>query len=246
MRRTASAVVLLVATVATTLPACTWEGPGTQPLVSALLALMPKRVQDVPPEFREGLAQGKRPGVFDPNCYFAVLSHLSMQEGYSLDWVYAYDGTSGEPMLCAVRSGERPAAEVMGYTAARACANALEHVMVDGTEAAYTELVILQTVGVQFYLLGDAVGRGILPIYEKAWLDSAVKCLDFMGGDPQRLLQLSPADREPQVVLDAERAEVSVFRYRAGEGLSRLTYVYERQFPHRLVGSGSEVVVSYQ
>ena len=36
---------------------------------------------------------------FDPNRYFEVFNRLSMEPGYTLDYVYTYDGMGGYPTL---------------------------------------------------------------------------------------------------------------------------------------------------
>jgi hypothetical protein len=242
MRRRASVIALLAGIACAQLPACTFEGPSGQPTIRELIALMPKYA------VAQRLAEGKRPGAFDPNCYFAVLRHLSMEEGYVLDWVYAYDGVSGQPMLYARRSDESPAEDILDFKTARGYYNVLEHIIVDGTDAGYTELVILQTIGARFYLVGRAEqDQPPLPYCESGLLDSVVKCLGYMGSDTHRFLELPLADREPGVVLDDQHAQVWVFSYdyRAGR-LLRLTYVFERHFPHTLVDSTSEIVVSHR
>lgn len=36
---------------------------------------------------------------FDPNTYFSVLTHLSMKNGFVLDYVYRYHSFGAEPWL---------------------------------------------------------------------------------------------------------------------------------------------------
>ena len=44
---------------------------------------------------------------FDINRYFTVLTHLVLEDGYVLDYVYFAPGGDGAPYLYARREGER-------------------------------------------------------------------------------------------------------------------------------------------
>ncbi len=52
-------------------------------------------------------ALARRPKEFDPNAHFGVLKHLSMADGYVLDFVYFYDG-DGRPFLYARPASSEP------------------------------------------------------------------------------------------------------------------------------------------
>ena len=67
-------------------------------LVSAVADL---QAGDVPEQlFNTGLKDGSE---LDVNQYFSVLPHLSMQEGYTLDYVYQNDGMAGIHCCMCVR-----------------------------------------------------------------------------------------------------------------------------------------------
>jgi hypothetical protein len=61
-----------------------------------------------PSDFEQRLSEGRKPGDFDPNRFFSVLSQIHMEPGYCLDYVYACSGGQGgyifggEPFLYAV------------------------------------------------------------------------------------------------------------------------------------------------
>ena len=71
--------------------ALTWY----QQVASQFLAILPDEVPSnlIP---ADGLKNGKE---FDVNTIFTILTHISMQEGYVLDYVYLSDGTQGGPIL---------------------------------------------------------------------------------------------------------------------------------------------------
>ena len=56
---------------------------------------------------------GKSLETCDPNRFFTVLKHISMEPGYSLDYIYLIDrdvggyAMGGEPSLCALAIGEQ-------------------------------------------------------------------------------------------------------------------------------------------
>ena len=53
-------------------------------------------------------------GEFDPNQYFSVLTHLQMEPGYTLDYVYYYDFMGGYPALYARPADQAPYQTVPG------------------------------------------------------------------------------------------------------------------------------------
>ena len=75
-----------------------------QATVDALSALY--RAQKLPEHLMESEAV-KRGQEFDVGEVFSVLSHLSLEPGYVLDYVYCYDSISGWPVLYA-RSQDQP------------------------------------------------------------------------------------------------------------------------------------------
>jgi hypothetical protein len=73
-------------------------------------------------------------GEFDAHSYFTVLKHIQMQEGYVLDYVYAYRNLGGHPILYARRTEQtRYATEADFKDAIRARAH------LDEVEKAYEE-----------------------------------------------------------------------------------------------------------
>ncbi|MBM3158037.1 MAG: hypothetical protein FJ004_12260, partial [Chloroflexi bacterium] len=60
------------------------------------------------PEFGYDVPESDRlEGWFDVNQYFSVLNHLSLQPGYTLDYVYSNFGSGAHPDLYATNS-DRP------------------------------------------------------------------------------------------------------------------------------------------
>ena len=50
----------------------------------------------------------KADGDFDVNSFLSVLDHLSLEEGYALDFVYFSDDLGGKPLVYARESDQPP------------------------------------------------------------------------------------------------------------------------------------------
>ncbi len=85
-----------------------------------------------------------------PTVFVEVLTHLSMEPGYVLDYVYTFDGMGGYPTLFA-----RPVDSPPYLSWADVPEHAeeyLDHVMVDDTPEGYLQYVMFSQNAEQFYL----------------------------------------------------------------------------------------------
>lgn len=111
---------------------------------------------EIPPNLLD--RDGMRTGVgYDVNSYFTVLTHISPEPGYVLDYVYISVSMGGNPILYARHKSVVPFGSYTEYV--RATRNSgihdeswLERVRPDGSPQSYFELVLLSIVGDQFYL----------------------------------------------------------------------------------------------
>ena len=55
---------------------------------------------------------------FNPNEYFSILTHLTMEAGYELDYVYQYELMGGRPMVYARKDEKKPFRTAEDYTQA--------------------------------------------------------------------------------------------------------------------------------
>lgn len=106
----------------------------------------------LPEDWEERLNAGKKPGDFDPNRFFSVLKRLSMEPGFLLDYVYAYDYAGGYPLLYALRSGAQPIGSPVSPEVERPAPDPFLHLRTDGTPKSFFELTVLRIMGEQFYL----------------------------------------------------------------------------------------------
>lgn len=120
-----------------------------------------------PENYEDRLNAGKKPGDFDPNRFFFVLKHLSMEPGFVLDYVYAYDYAGGYPLLYALRSGAQPIGSSVSPEEARPAPDPFLHVRTDGTPEGFFELTVLRIMGEQFYLFWHANYNDLVPLCGK-------------------------------------------------------------------------------
>jgi hypothetical protein len=119
---------------------------------------------------------------FDPNLYFGVLSHLSMEPGCTLDYVYHWDGMGGYPVLYA-RPLDQPRyrTESEFSAAGGTYGQWLEHIQADGSEEGYFELVLFSQMGGQFYLWWHANYNDVTIVADSRGLDAILDTDESFG-----------------------------------------------------------------
>jgi len=112
--------------------------------------------QEIPDHLKKKNA--KRMGnEFDPNDYFLVLKHLSMEEGYKLDYFYYYDRLlDGCPCLYARKENEVPIETYSQYEGWLKDNYLKGHIIPDDTLESCFELVVFNKLSGQFYLYWHA------------------------------------------------------------------------------------------
>jgi hypothetical protein len=219
---------------------------GCHALMDGLVAL--KSGMKIPQYF---LADNptKQGGEFDVNQYFGILNHLSMQPGYSLDYVYHYDGMGGYPVLYAYPTGQAPYATEADLDAAGKPASYLDFVQADDTPEGYFQFALLALMGSQFYLDWHANYNDSQLVCDKAAVMATVASTDHISGMPMPLKARVQArflqDVEPRVTLGEQTVEVRIVRFTEWGGFFRRTYTLQRQFPHTILDVREENLVPY-
>src|SRR5688572_30711718 len=93
---------------------------------------------------------------FDVNQYFDVLTHISMQDGYALDYVYQNDSLGGSPLLYARPVDQAPYASTADIPPGTELPDFQEYVDVEDTAQGYFDHVVLDIMANQFYLFWHA------------------------------------------------------------------------------------------
>ena len=211
--------------------------------VNALRANLefPKHFQDEHPV--------KQGGEFDPNSYFDVLTHLKMQPGYSLDYVYMFDGMGGLPLLYARALDQAPFGTDSDYFAAKP-PDYRSSVEVDDSAEGYLQFAILSEMAPQFYLFWHANYNNIQVLCGSSDIESVIEAHkkdDFgLPLDAMQVLKArSISHPDPEIVLEADQVVVKLVIFTDWGGFLRRTYTISRAFPHELLDVQDEILVEY-
>jgi hypothetical protein len=247
LRSVCPAVAVTVAFLA--LSGCPSEIPETtsewQDVVDRVAALRPS-------DFPEHLYTGERTRTadeFDVGRYFTVLTHVSMEPGYVLDWVYHIDTLGGEPVLYARRESDPPFRteadlKQAGGSAIWAYAS---HVRTDDSAQGFFELLVLDIMGAQFYLDWHALYNDIRIVASRSALEdilTADGCHEpFSDGFKRNARNL---DLEPKIDLRRDDVSVTLVLFTQWGGFLQDSTVYDRAFPHTVLDHSRHALVSYE
>ena len=214
-------------------------------LVSAVGGIQPG---DIPQHLLDtGTKQGSE---FDANEYFTVLTHISMREGYALDYVYLSDGLGGSPVLYARRADQAAYASMEDVPQNTQLPDFHEYLEVEDVEGGYFEYVLMDIMANQFYLFWHANYNDTEIVCNRGDVNdiiSAVSSGDF--GYKLDLLQQTRAramrNIEPVVNLTDDSANVQVITFTKWGGFYRLTYSISRSLPHTIIDVKEENLVPY-
>ena len=229
--------------------AFSWQAPGcdgwnrggqapTIPGCSRIVANMAATRPELPPD----LPLGRKPPTeeaFDVGRYFEVLTHLSMQEGHTLRWVYREDDLGGSPVLYALPAGKEPFASLAEVPAGVELPSPFEHLRADGTERSFFELVVFRIMAGQFFLVWHAAYNDAQIVCDADAAQAIVEGINAEGfctklSAAQQAQVRAVSAVEPQVRLTAGSAIVEVVVFSKWGGFSRHTYTILRSFPHRI------------
>ena len=185
---------------------------------------------------------------FDVNDYFTVLTHLSMEPGYVLDYVYCYyDSFAGGPAVYA-RPVDTPPYRTCSEYEQSAQDTYLNHVQIDGTEEGFFEFVLLDVKGEQFYLWWHAGYHDTSIIVDPTRLESVLSetesfCSELPGSfrrDARRLTL------DPIIQFSAGSVSVKVIAFSKWRGFMQKSYSIKRDFPHEIYDVSTEVLIPYR
>lgn len=214
-------------------------------LVSAVADL---QVGDIPDHLLE---TGKKQGdEFDPNQYFNVLTHLSMRDGFSLDYIYQTDDLGAYPLLLPRKADQSPYTSFADVPKDLQSADFHDYLEIEDTEQGYFEYVVMDIMASQFYLSWHANYNDNEIVCNRQEVDDIVSRFstsDF--GNAMNLAQQTKArairNVEPTVSLTGDVAKVQVITFTKWGGFYRLTYTINRGLPHTITNVQSDNLVPY-
>ena len=194
-----------------------------------------------------GVKQG---GEFDVNEYFNVLTHISMQDGYSLDYVYQVDGLGAYPILYA-RPADQPAyVSMKDLPIDLEAGDYLNYIAVESVEQGYFELIAMNIMARQFYLDWHANYNDTEIVCNADAVDAIITDINDEGfgiafDRSQQRQARAMEDIEPLVKLTDDSALVEVIVFTKWGGFYRWTYTISRSFPHAIIDVQTENLVPY-
>lgn len=214
-------------------------------VVKAVREIQPGRVPNS--LLDTGIKQGDE---FDVNDYLDVLTHISMQEGYALDYVYHVDSLGAFPVLYA-RPVNQPAYVSAGDLPADfKRTDYHSRLAIENVEQGYFEFVALNIMAGQFYLDwhanyndaeivcdADAVNEIIADINDGSF------GIPFDGFQQRQARAMENV--EPLVKLTDDTALVEAIVFTKWGGFFRWTYTINRSLPHAILDVQTENLVPY-
>ena len=188
---------------------------------------------------------------FDVNQYFTVLTHLSVEASYVLDYVYFYDSSDGWPIIYARQKEEEPYVNHSEYLEENAPGEShneyLERVETDGSAESYFEWVVLAIQGDQFYLGWHANYSDTTVLCSHEAVERVIEQANDFGSQmtseqEQKALEL---DLEPSVEFDKEMVQVRIVTFTKWGGFFEEIFDISRDSPHRILEHTTEELVPY-
>jgi hypothetical protein len=234
--------------------------PSAQATVNALAAAQPSG--DIPHHFLTD--QSARVDIvrtdadFDINAYFGVLTHLSVEPGWVIDYLYQADGMGGNPFVYARPVDRAPYASFDEY-AATAGGNAdtydfpheyLNHIETDDTREGYFQFVALMLMADQFYLFwhagyNDTTIVGDAEALEKT-MAAAGTAFESTGLPKDVREQARGLDLTPTVGFpDEATAVVRMITFSKWGGFAESKYTISRQYPHGRLAEDTRILIEY-
>ena len=194
-----------------------------------------------------GIKQGDE---LDVNQYFDVLTHISMKDGYALDYVYQNDDLGGYPLLYPRPVDQVPYASTTDIPENTEWPDFQEYVDIEDTERGYFDYVVLDIMANQFYLFWHANYNDRQIVCNRQQVNDIVQQVssgDFGNamGLPAQTKARAIKDVEPVVRLTGDVATVELITFTKWGGFYRETYTVSREVPHEILEIKQENLVPY-
>lgn len=196
--------------------------------------------------------------VFNPNRLLDPLTHLSLMPGYSLDFVYQFDGMGGHPILYARKESDPPFETLEDYERIAgdcdmqdqpAGCDYVSFIVTDGTEQSYFEWVLLMMMGDQFYLYWHSGYNDAQVVASTERLEALVEKIGsnnfgypLTAAQKRQALRIDPA---PEVTVGSDAVQVRVVWFTMWGGFYETIYSITSAAPHQILDSETNNLVEY-
>jgi hypothetical protein len=192
---------------------------------------------------------------FDPNQLLLTLDRLRLEPGYTLDYYYHVDGLGAYPLLYVREETAAPFDSETAYDLACYPTDGGEpcepyrHLVTDGTEEGYFQLVLMLIMGNQFYLDWHAGYNDLEVIASPDRLEELIEEIgadDFgFSLDNGQIRAIRKLDPTPVVDISDSDAVVSVLVFTKWGGFYRYDITFSLPEPYEILDISSEVLVEY-
>jgi hypothetical protein len=212
-----------------------------------------------PEHFTKGISSRVKDD-FDVNSYFSVLTHLSMEPGYVLDYIYHSDGLGGKPLIYARRSTQPPyptydeflnavgGSEQFSFEFLEHSKDYLKHIRIDNATDGFFEFVLLSTMGDEFYLSWHGGYNDVRIVCDRHGADAALASVEtnFKIKVLHKVRQaVRKIDFEPAVEFVGDSAKVRFITFTKWGGFREIKCTISRTFPHTISNSQEKVLLPY-
>ena len=192
----------------------------------------------------------KRGDELDVNGYFTTLTHISMREGFALDYVYQNDDLGGYPLLYPRPVDQAPYLSTKDLPEGTEWPEFRDYLEVEDTEQGYFDYVVMDIMANQFYLFWHANYNDSQIVCNRQQLYDIVEQVssgDFgTAMDPaQQAEARTLRNIAPVVRLTADTALVEVVTFTKWGGFYRLTYTISRETSPTIVDVKQENILEY-
>lgn len=243
--------VLFVCCVSYLSASCVTTGPTAWQARVDAMSVLQKDLEL--PRYLAKKDAAKQGTEFDVNHYFNILTHLHMQSGYVLDYIYHYDGMGGYPILYARPADQVPYSTEADFVQAMKQAGIegihdqyTSYLQIEDTADGYYDYVVFKVMAAQFYLYWHADYNDKQIVCDSTALEALLKQKRAGYGIPitanlqARLLKL-----EPVVTLQDETATVQVITFSNWKGFVQETWTINRVAPQGVFKIDSKVLIPY-
>ncbi len=234
-----------------TIPGTTEPAAGNyQTIVDSMRSLV--KGQKIPESFtsKDSGDFARTADAFDVNQYFTVLDHLSMETGYTLDYMYRKEYMGGNPFIYSRKTSDPPfttSAEIQEFIEQGATSfSFLDHIRVDDTAEGFFQLVTLRTMAAQFYLWWHAGYNDKTIICDEKAANEIVSGLRSEYAPTAELLkQIPQLNYAPKIDIQKNSVNVKVVVFTKWGGILQEEYTINHQFPHTITNSEPKTLVAY-
>lgn len=243
--------------------AVTVSAAWAQDVAYILSDILPGR----PPDNLAKVGGTKTGGEFDVNAVFSVLNHLSMEEGYVMDYVYDFFQSGGSPLLYVRPASAAPYKTYDDFASAADKFTRPENdkslvwmvmgeqtgvfgnkIKIDSTKEGYFEYTALQILGAQFYLWWHANYNDTRIVCQPQEVESVLTGIvnsglkqvdDGFKRDARRL------NLEPSIEISGDLVTVKLVAFSKWGGFSQLSYMMYKNYPHSVIGFEDKTLLEY-